>query len=381
MQKEREIVNGIRGARFGALLVIAGCGAVDTPSDAHFETPSDAHLETPVAAGEKGCPNGGVEITAGGVSTVVCNGPSGTDDESGEPGPVGPSGPTGPAGEPAEVRTDCTWCTPGAAPSCAHDGVTLQRCVDDGDGCGHWEAAQVCDVACSLSYRTLERDDLGNTSTLESRCFDEGECSIWRPCPSGESCWNGQCTANAAGDCRTTTPCGSGKICGSDGQCVASDAWFVAIATLYTAFDGLTHKFHALDESLSAIGCSESGETYWNESAYGCSYLSIGAANWSQSDRGPAYRGAALQAWYLNLSSIRATGTYDVACGSLDVIGGNRFVTQNGQCSVTLTHYDPGEGGYIQGRFTATAEVKGHDEPGFDSSLSVDGVFRVNANP
>lgn len=375
-------MSGRGGIRYGLLVALAGCGAAVEGAD--FET---------LAAGEKGCPNGGVEIVSGGEATVVCNGggtvirpgsgedgtvgDSGVDGSpgaSGEPGPQGPAGPPG-----AQIRTDCTWCAPGYAPQCAPDGVTLQRCVDDGDGCGHWEAAEVCDVACAPALRATQQDDLGNNASVEYRCMEEGECSQWRTCPSGQECSDGRCTTISGSDCRKT-PCSAGEQCGYDGLCSASDEWFVATATLRTAFDGLTHTFRALDDYLYAFGCSESAD-YWSTSIEGCTTVVIGSTIWSQSDQGEEYAGPALRNWYLSLSSYRAPGTYDVSCGSLDDIGGNRFTTQNGLCSVTITHFDPGEGGYIQGSFAVAAEVKGHDEPGFDSSLEISGAFRVNAKP
>ena len=52
-----------------------------------------------------------------------------------------------------------------------------------------------------------------------------------------------------------------------------------------------------------------------------------------------------------------------------------------GDCSVTLTHFDPRVGGYIAGTFLAAAEVRGHGELSSDSTLTMSGSFRVNVKP
>lgn len=316
-------------------------------------------------------------------------GPQGEQGPQGAPGPQGPqgergeAGPQGPAGEAAVTRSDCTWCTPGFAPSCSPDGITLQHCVDDGDGCGHWEALEVCDVACSLGYRAQAPDDLGNAGNIAYRCFEQGECSTWRPCPTGQICTAGICDDEPAeDDCVLEKACGTGEKCSTSSRaCEPADEWLVASATLYTAFDGLTHEFEALNETLYARGCSEANETYWSATDYGCTTLYVGPRSWSQSSQGSPYAGAALPDSTVYLNSFVSAGTYAISCGNLDNISGDRFETRNGDCSVTLTHFDPGVGGYIAGTFSAAAEVRGHGEPSFDSTLTMSGSFRVNAQP
>jgi len=177
--------------------------------------------------------------------------------------------------------------------------------------------------------------------------------------------------------------CDTGEKCDEYGSrtCKPADDWLVATATLYTAFDGLTHEFTAMSEYLSASGCSEANETYWSTTDFGCTSLSIGPRLWSQSSQGSTYAGAALPDASVSLASFVSAGTYAVSCGNLDNISGDRFETRNGDCSVTLTHFDPGVGGYIAGTFSAAAEVRGHGELSFDSTLTMSGSFRVNAQP
>src|SRR5690606_5511208 len=129
---------------------------------------------------------------------------------------------------------------------------------------------------CALDYRADEPDDLGNPGSLGYRCFEEGECSTWRACPSGQLCTNGVCGGEpTADDCVLSQVCDTGEKCDEYGSrtCKPADDWLVATATLYTAFDGLTHEFTAMSEYLSASGCSEANETYWSTTDFGCTSL------------------------------------------------------------------------------------------------------------
>lgn len=398
------------GICFLAVLPL-GCGTETT--DPGETRGGDVEI---LAPGEGGCDAGGFRVTNGDSSETYCDrsgdgdgdeslvgdgdgdgagngGTPGDGDLSGDGGTTGDGDVSGSGGTTGDGDGDtigvggtapvpeCVWCTPGSSvPSCAPDGVTRQACVDDGDGCGHWEAVQVCDVACAFAYAADEPDALGNQGTLTSRCFEENECSPWRPCPAGASCVNGECSATPDPEsCLTAVPCGSGEKCNVTlDVCEPTTDWMLASAALYTAFDGLTHRFDALGENLIVSGCANGGEDYWNATEVGCTTVLLGPNNWGPSDQGPEYSGQALSAGYLpSLVGISAPGTYDLGCGSFLVMPGDRFETQNPACSVTISSIDLAIGGHIQGTFEGTAEVRGHDETTFDSTLTVSGSFRV----
>jgi len=393
--KIASLVGGIAVA--GAVF---GCGT-------EADTGADIAL---VEAGDEGCVTGGFRVTEGAETRVVCNdagaagasgadnqsgtdgksgsdgtsggdGASGTDGLSGGDGSAGLQGEKGDPGQP--LRTDCAWCAAGGGNSCSPDGVTLQECVDDGDGCGHWEAVKVCGVACSLAYREQGSPDaLGNLGNVESRCFEANECSLWRPCASG-SCVDGTCeSAPAVDDCSESVPavCSSGQECTTLG-CVSSDEWFVATATLTTAFDGKTHQFTAIGDYLYSLRCSASlSGTYWNSATSHCANLLVGPRDWSESSLGAAYAGDVLYPYgSVSLMGFTGTGTQAIPCSSLMNLAASRFSETNKVCSVTLTEFNPAPGGIIQGTFTASADVKGHEEATYASSLTMSGAFRMLA--
>lgn len=129
------------------------------------------------------------------------DGQPGPKGDQGEPGPVGPSGPT------ALVRTDCEWCQPSTVTSrwCGTDSRHVQSCVDDGDGCGHWELIEECPdgtMCTNVPVADAKLDALGNLS-LRSHiagygCHPKLECSEWNThgtCPEGATCSGGVCVA------------------------------------------------------------------------------------------------------------------------------------------------------------------------------------------
>lgn len=312
------------------------------------------------------------------------DGSDGTEGKVGPPGPagpVGPEGPPGPAGEGASwPRTDCLWCTPGWS-GCAPDGITVQTCVDDGDGCGHWEASSTCNRACAPAYRQSTRDSLGNQAGIHYRCYEAGECSPWVPCPSGALCVDGTCAspgAPSSSDCRVATPCPSGQACNLVGECEAAGSWLTATATLETAFDGLTHTFVALSETIS-VTCSTSSTTYWNSTPESCTTISIRPQTWTESSQGSGYGGEPLHPYgALSLSNVTGTGTFTPNCGSFGRLQANRFDNETSSCEVELTTFDPEPGGSVAGTFSMTGTVTGHGEAEGASSLRIDGAFKIS---
>jgi hypothetical protein len=188
----------------------------------------------------------------------ACEGPAGPQGEEGPIGPAGPAGENGAEGEAGDdgedgmngmsavdsgqgrdagrdssaasspdsgqtsVRSDCKWCSPVAGTrSCSPDGKVLQRCVSDGDGCGHWESMQTCAGKCVYRYGS-EKDGLGNVELGGSACVAPGtlDCGV------------------GLGACVYPETCNVGT-----GKCEPAAGQGMATATLTTAFDGITHQF------------------------------------------------------------------------------------------------------------------------------------------
>lgn len=249
-------------------------------------------------------------------------------------------------------RYDCKWCTPqpSSYAQCSPDQSALQRCVDDGDGCGHWELVEECDNGCGYD-RTDDIDALGNRPLGEYICRPVATCLSTLICPSEQAC----------------------DVYGL--HCVASNNWLVATATLSTGFDGQTHQFSAAGEGLSA-SCSDAGDDYWDTNVgTGCS-LSVVAINWTESSAGSVYSGHPITSVYFNVSSLSASGAQVVSCSGAG-IDASRFTRRANTCTLTVTGSDLRSGGYVAGMFSRTDFVTGHGESADASSLSFQGSFRV----
>lgn len=325
---------------------------------------------------------------AGATGPAGLQGPVGPPGATGAPGPAGtPGGPgrrgqTGPRGATGPVAPAvCTWCRPGET-SCSQDFKRVQHCVDDGDGCGHWEVGEECDYRCNFEPATEERDALGNRSNLYiGQCVRQNSCSLARTCNAGYFCVNGSCRLGdvspdePGANCGNSSPCDAGYVCDWD-ACVASDTWVVAAATANTP-DGLEHHFFARNESTYAYSYPAMSP-YWTESAKSI-WLSVAGGQWSSSGLGPEYSGDVIDPGWMRLD-VYGVGTFPVDGWYCPGIYSDRFETVDEACSMTITEFVPGVGGYVAGSFQATAviiETGGSAGSGPEGRFAMNGAFRV----
>lgn len=296
---------------------------------------------------------------------------------TGAPGATGPRGSTGPA-----AKSICTWCHPGET-SCSADQKRVRRCVDDGDGCGHWEEGEVCEYRCDDEAQD-KVDALGNrTYAYSAQCIRTDACSYVRSCASGHTCVEGQCRLGnpnpdePGSNCGNSIPCAAGERCEWD-VCVASDHWLVATAIL-NAPDGLVHHFSALDAYGSALDgsyawCQTTPASYWKKTSNYCG-IAITTAGWTQSDQGPEFAGNVVSDVSLR-TSVYGVGTYYLSSWDCPRIVTDKFVTHNQTCSLKVTEFVTGADGYAAGTFEGTAlvdEVSGQT----GGTLELQGAFRV----
>lgn len=323
------------------------------------------------------------------IVVVGCEGPPGSQGPAGEEGPRGEQGPEGEPGPPgdrgaagaagangeagangtngadgssgtavsdagAAVRSDCKWC-PAAAGyrSCTPDGKKLQRCVSDGNGCGHWEVEKTCAGKCALAAGA-ETDALGNRSAAAYACVDAG-----------------------SPDCRTNSACGAQERCNfSTGACEAAPTWATATATIHTAFDGLTHRFDAVGISVSS-SCTGSVGDYWNGPQGRTCYVSISPSKWTQSSAGVGYMGDPISRFFVSLAGIAATGAVSAPNCTL-TLAADRFTLAQPTCMATISTANLSAGGAIDGTFSYTARLTGHGEAVNASDMFVVGTFHAS---
>ena len=266
---------------------------------------------------------------------------------------VGPSGDSGAVG--VSFRSDCKWCAPyPGLRSCSPDSKKLQRCVSDGDGCGHWEAEETCSSKCGLKGGSA-KDSLGNVETARWACI-----------------------AADAPDCRTGVVCAEREQCDyGTGTCTASLSWASATATLKTAFDGVTHVFTPRRGSSYASCTGSAIGDYWNAASGRRCVVSVSYSEWTSSSAGAAYAGVPISGASAGAASIAATGPTVTPSCTIGLMADRFALVPSPSCGVTISAADLSPGGWVEGSFLSTAKVTGHGEAAGASSITITGSFRA----
>lgn len=305
------------------------------------------------AAGENGAD--GTDGTNGSDGAAGASGLPGRDGVNGTNGMDGADGKDGADGAPAPTyRYDCKWCTPqpaGYPPQCAANQKALQRCVADGDGCGHYQLVQQCEFGCGYAYGN-ELDSLGNRTAGAAVCKPSASvCGKDILCPSGQAC---DYLLNA---------------------CAEAPTWLTASATLNTNFDGQAHTFQAFAE-LTSASCSQTSGSYWDVSTSRRCSLLVGPATWSASSAGNPYAGHPITVSYFNVETVSGLGAQTVTCSGAGLTA-SLFTSRLRSCTLTISSMDLQPGGFIAGSFARADYVTRSGQPADSSSLSTTGAFRV----
>lgn len=293
----------------------------------------------------------GADGLAGEAGAAGQNGKDGADGSDGTDGKDGRDADGGVGGE-GGAASECEWCEPSINPACTPDTKSLQHCVDDGNGCGHWELVQHCDNGCGYVYGAGGDDSLGN------------------PPAGGYACK----APPAADTCLADTPCDEGKTCNTGGACEPADSWLVATATLHTAFDGVTHSFSALSEEL-IVSCSGGGGTYWDSSSQLTCELIAEPLTWTADSAGSDYAGSPISTVEFVVFAVTATGPQTADCTG-KALDATLFSSTLATCTINITSSQLTHGGYVQGTFSRTDQVTGHGEVANASSFLLSGSFR-----